>query len=52
MTAAELAYPPVTEQDFDALAELRDAAMRPSLERLGRCGWTTCTCCRPPAEAA
>ncbi|CAP44438.1 GNAT family N-acetyltransferase [Bordetella petrii] len=33
---ASLAYLPVTEQDFDALADLRAAAMRPSLERLGR----------------
>ncbi|MBO9356820.1 GNAT family N-acetyltransferase [Bordetella petrii] len=36
MTPASLAYPPVTEEDFDALADLRAAAMRPSLERLGR----------------
>ncbi|MBV7483552.1 GNAT family N-acetyltransferase [Bordetella sp. BOR01] len=36
MTAIDLAYCAVAEHDFDALADLRAAAMRPSLERLGR----------------
>ena len=36
MTADNLIYRPVTKQDFDALADLRAAAMRASLERLGR----------------
>jgi GNAT superfamily N-acetyltransferase len=31
-----LAYIPVQDQDFDAMADLRALAMRPSLERLGR----------------
>lgn len=36
MTDHPLAYRAVTQQDFDALADLRSAAMRASLERLGR----------------
>lgn len=31
-----LAYEPVQPEDFDSLADLRIAAMRPSLERIGR----------------
>jgi len=33
---AALSFDPVQADDFDALAELRALAMRPSLERLGR----------------
>lgn len=33
---APLTYAPVQEHDFDAMADLRILAMRPSLERLGR----------------
>jgi len=36
VTFHNLAYPAVTEQDFDALADLRAAAMQASLQRLGR----------------
>ena len=36
MTSASLVYRPVAAADFDALAELRAAAMRASLEPLGR----------------
>jgi len=36
VTLHNLAYPAVTEQDFDALADLRAAAMQASLQRLGR----------------
>ncbi|GAB1576051.1 GNAT family N-acetyltransferase [Bordetella petrii] len=36
MTVRSLVYRPVAESDFDALAELRAAAMRASLEQLGR----------------
>ena len=32
----QLTYSPVQAQDFDAMADLRALAMRPSLERLGR----------------
>jgi GNAT superfamily N-acetyltransferase len=34
--AAQPDYAPVTDSDFDALADLRIAAMRESLERVGR----------------
>jgi ribosomal protein S18 acetylase RimI-like enzyme len=36
LAAGRLAYAPVGEADFDALADLRIAAMRDSLERVGR----------------
>jgi ribosomal protein S18 acetylase RimI-like enzyme len=36
MSVPQVSYEPVQESDFDMLADLRVAAMRPSLERVGR----------------
>ncbi len=36
MSAPQVSFEPVLDSDFDALADLRIAAMRPSLERIGR----------------
>jgi ribosomal protein S18 acetylase RimI-like enzyme len=36
MSALQVSFDPVQESDFEMLADLRVAAMRPSLERVGR----------------